>query len=80
MLKKLNKIVCADGNEVTAVDSCSSDYPEFCPLGDLSGKGGGLAINGVLNEKLKLFFTDTYLPLSGPYSILHKYVCNQVKI
>ncbi|XP_060606664.1 uncharacterized protein LOC132758969 isoform X1 [Ruditapes philippinarum] len=51
---------------------CNS-YNQFrCELGDLSGKHGKLNIRSNLGGKLRYFFSDMQLPLSGPQTIVGK--------
>lgn len=54
--------------------ACSIDDPLRCELGDLSGRLGKINIAVTQRtEAGKFFFTDQYLPLSGPYSVLRRY-------
>ncbi|XP_059165734.1 uncharacterized protein LOC131948207 [Physella acuta] len=52
---------------------CQTTEPIFTPVGDLTSRLGTLEIrNAVTNNDTgkRLVFTDTYLPLSGPQSII----------
>ena len=71
-------------NPMSAVGKCDPTKPESCELGDLSGKHG--AVTGV---SLQTQYTDTFLPLSGAYSIVgrslvlhdstgNRYVCANI--
>jgi Cu/Zn superoxide dismutase len=55
-------------------DQCKPSSPEFCELGDLATRLGKLKI--VANKKYRtttrVFFTDTFLPMSGRNSIIGK--------
>ncbi|XP_053381588.1 uncharacterized protein LOC123557821 isoform X2 [Mercenaria mercenaria] len=52
---------------------CNPGNPFRCELGDLSGKHGKLNIRSAVdNRKLKYFFSDMQLPLSGPQSVVGK--------
>jgi hypothetical protein len=43
----------------------------FCSAGDLSSKHGALKFSASLSENI---FIDSYLPLSGPWGVLGRYV------
>lgn len=53
----------------TVAAPCNRDPEQWatCELGDISGRHGPLTLPAV-NEG-RLFFTDTFLPLGGPYSM-----------
>ena len=52
---------------------CMGSNPLGCEIGDLSNKHGGIDIGGGSLQK-RFFVTDTFLPLSGPYSSLKRSV------
>uniref|UniRef100_A0A0B7AD11 Superoxide dismutase copper/zinc binding domain-containing protein n=1 Tax=Arion vulgaris TaxID=1028688 RepID=A0A0B7AD11_9EUPU len=57
-------------------DYCSKNSPLGCKLGDMSGKLGILSIRNAANSdtSARQFFTDTNLPLFGPYSVIGRSV------
>ena len=51
---------------------CGPNRPFRCEVGDLSKKHGTISIRDQNGGKLKYFFSDIQLPLSGPQSIIGK--------
>ncbi|XP_052772106.1 uncharacterized protein LOC128211398 isoform X2 [Mya arenaria] len=51
---------------------CNNENHFRCELGDLSGKHGKINVRSSSGGKMKYFFSDMQLPLSGPQSIIGK--------
>lgn len=49
---------------------CNPQSPGMCAVGDLTGKYNMIQLSPL--RTVALFFTDTQLPLSGPYSIVQR--------
>eukprot|EP00117_Sycon_ciliatum_P048323 scpid32648/ scgid2310/ Superoxide dismutase [Cu-Zn] len=53
---------------VNYVRDCNNRQPENCAFGDLSSKHGRLSVPS--SGHLRAFYTDSFLPLSGPYHVV----------
>ncbi|CAG0892689.1 unnamed protein product, partial [Darwinula stevensoni] len=53
-------------------EDCSLAFPEKCELGDLTTRHGSLKAVGLKSDRIqsRRFFTDSFLPLSGPNSVI----------